>query len=893
MRRTAAFDVHVVSHTHWDREWYLPLARFRQRLVALVDELLDTPPENSSFLLDGQAVLLEDYLTVRPEREGRLSDLLARGALEAGPWFVLADELLTSGEALVRNLLAGIRGVRSRGGEPPPVLYCPDSFGHPADLPTLADGFGFRLIILWRGLGGPAWPDGDAFRWRGPSGALVLVHHLPPAGYEYGSNLPTDETRARVRWNALRQVLASRARTNVLLVLNGADHHARQARLGEAIEALATVARPDRVRASALRDFARAFVESAAAIASLPEIEGELRFSPGYAWTVPATWSARAYQKRRNARVERLLTREAEPWSVIAAARGGRVRSPLVRTAWRTFLECHPHDTLCGCSSDEVAMAADARFGFAEAEARGIVSDALLDLVAHDADAAHIAPESWRPQLLVSNPAARARGGVAEVEIERVVAKEPVGPASAGIVVIEKALPPPALDEGRIPLQVLSRGVRSGLIEAARHYPFNHRIEVSRCVAWVGDLPGYGLTSLPIDNGGPRAEPSLTRLPASPLQVTAQWLDNGLIRVGVGDERDVRLESVTHGLTWARLVRFEDVGDVGDLYTHSPVGQVVEESRLVDTRLTHGGPLRGELRIRFALELPAAGTRTGRSSRLLRQHIDVILTLDADSPFVRLTVRGMNRSRDHRLRIVFATGVTDGTTMADAMFAPVVRARCRQPNGTERTELVPATAPLGRWVSCLGDTHGMTVISDGLAEYEAMDDGGIAVTLIRAVGALSRNDLPERPGHAGWPRPTPLAQSIGPYRARFALLPHGPSRDNVIDAIERAADDVLLPLRGTTLRSAIKDSETIDGLTLEGAGLRFLACKESEDGEWIVLRCVNVTGRTVSGSWRCGWPVREARRARLDEQPGQPVAARNGGIDLSLRPYEVATILVR
>ena len=151
------FEVHVVSHTHWDREWYLPFPVLRQRLVALVDELLDAPPVRSAFLLDGQAIVIDDYLAVRSDREPELRALLVRGALEAGPWYVLADELLTSGEALVRNLLTGTRTVRERGGRPLPVLYCPDSFGHPADLPTLAEQFGFPLIILWRGFGGPAW----------------------------------------------------------------------------------------------------------------------------------------------------------------------------------------------------------------------------------------------------------------------------------------------------------------------------------------------------------------------------------------------------------------------------------------------------------------------------------------------------------------------------------------------------------------------------------------------------------------------------------------------------------------------------------------------------------------------------------------------------------------
>jgi alpha-mannosidase len=130
-------DAHIVSHTHWDREWYHPLERFQQRLVALVDDLLDDPPSgDESFLLDGQAIVVDDYLEIRPERAMEIGALLRDGRLEAGPWYVLADELIPSGEALVRNLLAGRRALRRFDAASPPVLYCPDSFGHPASLPV-------------------------------------------------------------------------------------------------------------------------------------------------------------------------------------------------------------------------------------------------------------------------------------------------------------------------------------------------------------------------------------------------------------------------------------------------------------------------------------------------------------------------------------------------------------------------------------------------------------------------------------------------------------------------------------------------------------------------------------------------------------------------------------
>ena len=294
MADVATLDVHVITHTHWDREWYLPAGRFRQRLVALIDELLAEAPEpGASFLLDGQAVVIDDYLAVRPQRRDALAEGLRTGALEAGPWYVLADELIPSGEALVRNLLAGRRVLQGLGADAPRVLYSPDAFGHPATLPTLAAGFGFPLIVLWRGLGGEGWPPGDTFRWRAPDGTEVLVHHLPPAGYEFGSNLPADDERMRSRWTEMQETLAPRARLGLVLVMNGADHHARQPAEPAAFAALIRAARAHRVVRSSLGAFA-AEVISRADRAALPCIEGELRNSPGYTWALQGTFASRA-----------------------------------------------------------------------------------------------------------------------------------------------------------------------------------------------------------------------------------------------------------------------------------------------------------------------------------------------------------------------------------------------------------------------------------------------------------------------------------------------------------------------------------------------------------------------------------------------------------------------
>src|SRR2546428_1305939 len=219
---------HLIPHTHWDREWYLPAGAFHVRLVGVVDDLLERLHADSgyrSFLLDGQTILLEDYVSVRPERETDLKALVKTGRLQIGPWYVLPDEQIPSGEGLVRNLLLGAADAERWGGRLD-VLYSPDAFGHPAAWPTLAREFAIRYGVVWRGLGGEAGQERDLYRWRGPDGKDVLLWHLPPAGYEIGAALPADADRLAPAWRAVRAALVERAAAKHIPVFVGADHHA-------------------------------------------------------------------------------------------------------------------------------------------------------------------------------------------------------------------------------------------------------------------------------------------------------------------------------------------------------------------------------------------------------------------------------------------------------------------------------------------------------------------------------------------------------------------------------------------------------------------------------------------------------------------------------------------
>jgi alpha-mannosidase len=866
--------IHVVSHTHWDREWYLPVARFRQQLVALVDDLIDDPPSRgSSFLLDGQMVVIEDYLAVRPERRDALALLLTSGALEAGPWYVLADELIPGGEALVRNLLAGRRVLTRFGAKAPPVLYCPDSFGHPAALPTLAAGFGLGLVVLSRGFGGARWPQADAVHWSAPSGESAVLYHLSKKGYDIGENLPADPAAARERWESFRADLLSRSKVGVALLPNGADHHARQRDLGAALASLAEAAAPHDAKGSSLGAFATEALARAQS-AKLESVKGELRDSYGFMWTLQGTFATRAQQKRRNAQAERILTREAEPWAALAHKRGARSRSPIVHAAWTSVLLSHPHDTLCGCSTDEVARAMDVRLDEAIAQGEGIRGDSIFDLIGHDPDAAREHRADWKPMAVVRNAAARPRAGVAMVRLTSFVSDVKVG-ANASPGPVESAPPSTPALGGVEHMQVLSKSSAHERTEAPRHYPDDDVVQVTEVAAWVPEVPAYGVRCFPHQQRARKHE-----IP-NPVRADGGEITNGRVSVRVGADGGVVVGDVATRRTLSGALVWESQTDQGDLYTQSLRGPKLAV-KFRGAKVAAKGPLRAAIETRWSF---GAG----------RERVDATVTLivDADAAFVRASVRGTNDASDHRLQLGFRTDVAEARVVADAMFGPVSRKPIVVSPGDAAFERPPLTDPLHRYVSIYGRERGATLISDGLGEYEVTPDGTIFVTVVRSVSELSRNDMPERPGHAGWPTHTPEAQCHGPFSAELALMLHGADSSLTRDAIERATDDVLLPLTGASLRSALSLPAPVPGVGLEGTGLACSAIKESDEHDWLVLRCVNVTEESQRGAWTIPFPIQEARLARLDETPGEPLRPADGRVPFTAPPRGVVTILVR
>jgi len=338
----------VVPHTHWDREWYLPFEQFRLRLGAVVDGVLETLERDASFTsftLDGQAIVLEDYLEVRPENEARLRSLLAAGRLEAGPSYVLPDEILVGGESLVRNLLLGRRVCRRFGVGPSGAGYMPDSFGHPAQLPQVLAGFGIRTLLFSRGMGDEVDDVGVVFRWRAGPAEVVACQMLPH--YDNFARLTwyhDAEERVRAIVEAFGEVLRGAGQDTIVLA-NGSDHLPIEPELPEIVAGLAESLDAS-IRIGRYDDYA-------APAAGLPVHEGELVGSR-LQNVLRGVNSARIYLKQANERAERRLLAIETAAALRTLRDGDAYPAADLRLAWRDLLRNHPHDSICGCSCDEV-----------------------------------------------------------------------------------------------------------------------------------------------------------------------------------------------------------------------------------------------------------------------------------------------------------------------------------------------------------------------------------------------------------------------------------------------------------------------------------------------------------------------------------------------------------
>lgn len=944
--------LHVVAHTHWDREWYLPFQAFRIKLVHLLDlllDLLEKDPRFTHFMLDGQTILLEDYLEVRPEQEARLVGLIGSGRLLVGPWYVLTDEFLVSPEALIRNLLHGTAAC-ARFGRRMDVGYVPDPFGHIGQLPQVLRGFGIDSAAFRRGLD----DQPCELWWEAPDGSRVLLAYLRD-GYDNAARMPTSpEAFARFVADRRDSLLPHCAVGHVLL-LNGTDHQEPQphvpARIAE------TQLPGDRLLLSTLPRYLAAVKDEIAQQGTqLPTVRGEAR-SPKRHHLLAGVLSSRVWIKQRNHACETLLERWAEPftaWAEILAPHAslqsvwtGHLTTPrlqrpyaLLRQAWRLLLQCQPHDSICGCSIDPVHEEMRPRFDQAKQIAEEITRQSLSAL-AEIVDTASSAPPGSRLALAVFNPDPHPRTDRADTSLEL-----PAGFDSFEILDSRGRSLPYRLHERRArPLADLELdasgllgmralvengfalglaiqdiavvrnpdhtlvdvslaevgepnlpAVEAGLEEAARileqspqerFHLVVHLATQVQLEMLVPDVPGQGIRSLYLR---PTTAP-----PQQAVDDEGCSIENEFFLVTASEDGGVGLTDRRTGARFTGLLRLHDVGDRGDSYTFCAVpGDRAISTPSEPPRVRRYRDALGEtLKIEAVYNLPASLTddRSARGNATVALPVLLSLQLLTGVPRLDVTIALNNQAQDHRLQVLFPLPFPVEAAHYDGAFEIVARPTRPAAGGPDWVEQPTPEVPMRNFVYAGDGQQGLLVAARGLREASVSPEGVIAVTLLRSFGWLSRDDLSTRRGGAGPQLPTPGGQMCGPHVFYLSLIPFAQEPQ---PAIEQAlAFQTWLRAVGTGIHNGLLPPEA-SFLRWHGQGLQLSAIKLADDGDDVIVRAFNPGPHPQELTLEPLAPLLEAWRARLDETSIEPLSIEPPGkIRLQARPHEILTLRLR
>ncbi len=887
---------HFISHSHWDREWYKTFETFRLDLVDMINSLLDilaANPAYKHFTLDGQTIVLEDYAEIMPERVEELREWIHEGRISIGPWYILPDEFLVSGESTIRNLLVGRKAAQPFG----PVMqigYLPDSFGHLAMMPAILRGFDMDSAIVYRGFGGKPGQEKSEYRWRSPDGSDVLMIHLPPNGYG-DAYIGSDRPEAyREKATELKRILDPRATTPHRLCMDGGDHHFPEPYLPEALEEMNKLDDGLFIHSS-IPNFVQAVKDHLEQDAiSLHRIDGELRRGFGYAFALQSgIYSTRMSLKQANHRCEKLLTRYAEPLAIWATLTDREHMYNMLDRGWKLLLQNHPHDSICGCSIDPVHREMMTRF-----EKCQQIGEAIVEKSLH-----HFFPdkESGPENVFLFNPLLRPANRPAEAAVEFFRQKIVVG-LNPNV----QPEPPAGLISGfkindsdgkEVPFQMVSHEPEGhGLRYNNYSYPSKQLVERFTLLLDIKDVPGLGFASYRVEQA-----PSFPTYETS-LRAGDDFLETDDVRVEAKANGSLDIHDKRNGYWFKGLHLFEDGGDAGDEYNYSPPAKdrvITTRETTAEINLKETGPLRAVLEIKQSMQIPSGlePSRKSHSPEMIDLHITTHVKLYHNQPWLECETTIENVANDHRLRVLFPTGLKTTVSHADSQFCITRRKHevIERPQGYS-IEVPSSVHPMQRGVTILDDELGLTVATAGLTEYElkAEEPGTLAITLLRCVGRLSGGDLLTRPGgEAGWITDAPEAQCPGTHTFHYAIIPHSVAEFRDYGHVNEQLEAFLLPCRTQRCRGEQAIDCSQFGLTLSPTSLPVSAFKPAENRQGYILRIYNPTSEQVTARLESVWPLKKACHTQLNERDGKRIEIENERVlHFEIEPFQIVSVRI-
>ncbi|EOK76912.1 alpha-mannosidase [Enterococcus faecium] len=779
--------VYIISHSHWDREWYMAYEQHHMRLIELIDDLLElfeVDPSFNSFHLDGQTIILDDYLQVRPEKRQAIQQAINEGKLRIGPFYILQDDFLISSESNVRNMLIGMEESR-KWGTPVMLGYFPDTFGNMGQTPQLMKQAGISAAAFGRGVK-PIGFDNQVLEaenyssqysemwWKGPD-QTAIFGLLFANWYSNGNEIPVEKEAALAFWKQKLADAEQYASTNHLLMMNGVDHQPVQKDISKAIH-LANELFPDyEFIHSNFTDYLEAVQKDVPE--DLGSVEGELTSQETDGWyTLANTASARVYLKQWNTKVQRQLENITEPLATMAYEVSGNYPHDQLDYAWKTLMQNHPHDSICGCSVDSVHREMIPRFEKADEVGKYLAQDSLEQLTAA-IDTTGFPKDSF--PFVIVNTAGMDKTVEAEITIELERKRFAEGIPEQLYQELEN-LPKrkyhvETKSGATIPAILSEETVQFGYDLPKDRFRVPYMARMIKVTLPLENMPAFSWETFALVEGEAKAEEKETMIHQS-----GRIIENGPLHLTIEKNGTITMEDRKNKRKLNNLHIFEDIGDIGNEYIFKqpfcdqPILSSNKENSevkvLVDT------PEIAKISILQEMEIPVSADerlekeqqmvvefryrKAERSKEKRILQIKTIMTIRKDSKKIDFETTLDNQMKDHRLRVLFPTKLHVEHHEADSIFEVVKR-----PNHVSKSWENPTNPQHQQaFINIHDEEYGVTVGNFGLNEYEVTEDGQIAVTLLRSVGEL---------GDWGY-FPTPEAQCLGEHRFNYSIELHGP-----------------------------------------------------------------------------------------------------------------------
>jgi len=916
----------IVPETHWDREWYITFQEFRARLVIMMDKLIDilnNDPNYRKFTLDGQVIPLEDYCEVRPDMKDTIRKFVKEGRLSIGPMYILPDEFLVSGESLIRNLMIGHQ-IGLRYGDIMKAGYIPDPFGHIAQMPQILKGFEIPSILFWRGFGNE-FEDNNLnmeFIWNAPGkAASILAIHLI---FGYGSleALNTKKSKGTYR-RALKNIeyLVKKFENYIctpnILLNNGSDHHEALPEIPEIVKQWNQLHPEIKMVQADFEYYINKVLESNP---KLKEFQGELR-GGRYANLLSGVFSARMWIKQRNTAIEYLYEKYTEPISTLTWVldKYNKYFYPkdYILTGLKWLQKNAPHDSICGCSIDEVHDEMKIRFDWAEQIANEVSKNSFLYL----ANLININP-NYKDQgvLIVYNPLPWKRRDIIEfISISR---KTKNTKLLYNIKVFDS----------------IGNDIQTQYYHIEETPRYSRRGGISHKITFVAEVPACGFNIFYVN---PSKTENILDSKLNNFEITKDFLENEFYKVEITSTGIINVTDKETGIIYENVCKFEDGGDWGDEYDFSEPKEnqtnlifTTEDATVIERSVHVDGPSQKVYKLILNLKLPhsLSEDRYNREDWLVDNKIITYISLYNEIKRIDFRIEVENNSRDHRIRVLFPTKIKSDKVQADGHFYVVPRlVNLPEANKWEQKPL--PTNHQKDFVSVSNKTGTFAVLNKGLPEYEAIinEDNSIifAITLLRCIEWLSRDDIESRITPAGPGLKTPGAQCLGRHSFELSLItssepnwleseihkrgkefnnPLKPIFPVMVQSPTRVSDRVILKPSGILsyfYKAKPKQVESylppsLSFLEIDNASIVLSCMKKAEVGEHLILRTYNISSIPQKGylTFYEKISIRNAELVNfLEETPDSEIKARinkfhKNVLEITLEPHVIATFKI-